>query len=94
MFYKKIEIHSSDLICGNCNLIKKCKVLHFVANNPKIDYAMNHEDKQVYIDNYSTQCDLQVIIYFNPLFDNHIDKAVKRANKTLGLTKRNIYILK
>ena len=61
------------MIYGNCNLIKKRKVLHFGANNPLINYAMNYEATQVYIDNCSSESDLGIIFDFNRLFDNHID---------------------
>ena len=54
---------------------------------------MNHDETQVYIDNCSSDCDLGVIFDSNLLFDNHIDKAVKKANQTLALIK-NICIHK
>ena len=71
---------------------KKCKVLHFGVNNPKIDYVINYEATQVYIDNCS-ESDLKVIIVPNLLLDNHIDKAVKKANQAIGAIKRTFTFL-
>ena len=42
----------------------------------------------VYIDNCSSECDFGVFLDSNLLFDNHIDKAEKKANKTLVIIKR------
>ena len=53
-----------------------------------INYGMKHEETQVYTYNYSSEFDLSVIFYSNPLFDNQIDEAIKEANKTLGIIKR------
>ena len=64
---------------------KKCLVLHFGAINPKINYAMDYKEIQVYIDNLSFESDLVVIFGCNLLFDNHIGKAMKKANQTLGI---------
>ena len=70
---------------------KKCKILHFGANNTKINYAMNHKDTQVYIDTCSSVCDLDVILDPNRLFDNHLDKALKKANQTFGSIKKHLH---
>ena len=42
----------------------------------------------MYIDNCSSESDIRVIHHSNLLLDNHIDKAVKKANQTLGEIKR------
>ena len=49
---------------------------------------MNYEVTQVYIDNCSSESDLGEILGSNLLIANHIDKAVKKANQTLGIIKR------
>ena len=68
-------------------------MLHFGVSNPKIYYAMSYEVKQVYIDICSSESDLLVIFDSNLLFDNHIDKAVRKANETLGIIKRTFTFL-
>ena len=49
---------------------------------------MNYEVTQVCNDNCSSESDLGVIFDSNLLFDDHIDKAVKKANQALGMIKR------
>ena len=49
---------------------------------------MNYEATQVYIDNCSSESDLRKMLDSNHFFDNHIDKAVKKANQTLDIIKR------
>ena len=48
----------------------------------------------MYIDNSSSESDLGVIFYLNLLFDNHIDKTLKKANQTLGIIKQTSTFLK
>ena len=67
--------------------MKNCKFLHFGADNSEIYYAMNYGAKQVYIDNCYCEFDLGVIFHSNILFDNHIYKAVKKVNLTLGVVE-------
>ena len=73
--------------------LKKSKVLHFGVSNPKIDYAMNYEAMQVYIDSCSSESDFGVIFDSNLLLDNHIDETVKKANQTFGMIKRTFTFL-
>ena len=72
---------------------KKSKVLHFGANNHKLNYAMNYEETQLYNDNCSSESDLGVIFDSNLLFVDHIDKALKTANRTLGMIARTFIFL-
>ena len=52
---------------------------------------MNHEEIQVYIDNCSSESHLGVILDSNLLFDDHVDKAMKKANWTLCIMKKYLH---
>ena len=70
---------------------KKCKVLHLGKNNPNYDYTMT-KDKLV-LDNSDAERDLGVVIDSALSFSNHINEIVSKANRILGLIKRNFKYL-
>ena len=70
---------------------KKCKVLHLGKNNPSYDYTMT-KDKLV-LDNSDAERDLGVVIDSALSFSNHINEIVSKANRILGLIKRNFKYL-
>ena len=63
----------------------KCKVLHFGFNNPHIDYSMDGVKLQL----VKEEKDLGVTVSADMKWDRQCIKAVKKANKMLGLIKRN-----
>ena len=48
---------------------------------------MNYDENVVYIVNCSSDFDFGLIFVCNLLFDNLVDRAVKKASKTLGMIK-------
>jgi len=63
----------------------KCKVLHFGFNNPHIDYSMDGVKLQL----VKEEKDLGVTVSADIKWEKQCIEAVKKANKMLGLIKKN-----
>jgi len=62
-----------------------CKLLHFGFNNPHIDYSMDGVKLQL----VKEEKDLGVTVSADTKWERQRMEAVKKANKMLGLIKRN-----
>ena len=67
----------------------KCKRMHIGKSNSKHEYTMNVNDKETIIEECTEEKDLGIIIDNELKFDRHIQEAVKKASKVLGMIKRN-----
>ena len=63
----------------------KCKVLHFGFNNPHTDYSMDGVKLQF----VKGEQDLGVTVSADMKWERQCIETVKKANKMLGLIKRN-----
>jgi len=63
----------------------KCKVLHFGFNNPHIDYSMDGVKLQL----VKEEKNLGVTVSADMKWERQCIEAIKKANKMLGLIKRN-----
>ena len=71
----------------------KCKRMHIGRTNGKQEYTMTIDNKETIIEECTEEKDLGIIIDNELKFDRHIQEAVKKASKVLGMIKRNfIYI--
>ena len=87
----------SDLQSDLCNLVEwsnewqmlfnadKCKVMHMGFNNKQAKYDMNG----IQLECVSEEKDLGVIISEDLKWDKQCSEAVKKANRMLGMIKRN-----
>ena len=64
---------------------EKCKVMHLGFNNPQTEYDMNGVTMQMVKD----EKDLSVIVSADMKWERQCIEVVKKANKMLGLIKRN-----
>ena len=71
----------------------KCKVLHIGKQNPEIDYTMKSNDEDIVISKCAEEKDLGVVFDKNLSFDNHIENAIKKANRVLSVIKRTFTYL-
>ena len=71
----------------------KCKVLHIGKNNPEMDYKMKLGDSHINISKCEHEKDLGVTFDKYLSFDVHINNAISKANKMLGLVKRSFNFL-
>ena len=69
--------------------VNKCRVLHVGNRNLKYDYQMSIGPELPNITQTQIQKDLGVYFQQDASFKEHISKAVKKANRILGLIKRN-----
>ena len=67
----------------------KCKRMHIGKTNSKQEYTMTIENKETIIQECTEEKDLGVIIDNELKFDKHIQEAVKKASRVLGMIKRN-----
>ena len=67
----------------------KCKCIHFNKDNPKHNYYLKTENGNFNIENTNEEKDLGITFDNNLKFDIHITTSVNKANKILGLIKRN-----
>ena len=67
----------------------KCKVMHLGKNNPKFDYKLN----EVTLDKTELEKDLGIFITSKLDWKPHINYAVNKANKQLGLIKHSFKYL-
>ena len=63
----------------------KCKVMHLGFNNSHVDYFMD----AIQIPKVHEEKDLGVIVSDDLKWDKQCDAVVKKANKLLGMIKRN-----
>ena len=71
----------------------KCKVLHIGKTNPEMDYKMKLGDSHISISKCEQEKDLGVTFDKYLSFDVHINNAISKANKMLGLVKRSFNFL-
>ena len=73
--------------------VDKCKVMHIGKNNPETKYTMKKGDSLSDIITCEEEKDLGVTFdrYLN--FNKHIEQAIGKANKMLGLIKRTFSYL-
>jgi len=65
--------------------IEKCKLMHLGYNNPKADYVMDGSVLQ----SVSEKKDLGIIVSDDFKWEKQCYEAVKKANRILGMIKRN-----
>ena len=70
---------------------EKCKVLHLSKGNPdrNYQYHMQVEDTETYLEEVPYQKDLGIFMDSRLSFETHITKSVSKANRMLGLVRRN-----
>ena len=64
----------------------KCSVLHFGHNNPRYEYTMNGKKLQ----RKEEEKDLGLYVSSFMKFGKQCAESVKKANKVLGMIKRNL----
>ena len=65
--------------------VDKCSVIHYGRLNKNIDYTLYEQKIRV----TESEKDLGVIINSDMKFKDQVETAAKKANKTIGMTKRN-----
>jgi len=65
--------------------VEKCKVMHLGYNNPRVNYEMDGIDLECVL----SEKDLGVKISEDLNWDNQCKEVVSKANKILGMIKRN-----
>jgi len=65
--------------------MEKCKLMHLGYNNPKADYVMDGSVLQ----SVGEEKDLRVIVSDDSKWEKQCSEAVKKANRILGMIKRN-----
>ena len=70
---------------------EKCKVLHLSKGNHdrNYQYHMQVEDTETYLEEMPYQKDLGIFMDNRLSFETHITKSVSKANRMLGLVRRN-----
>ena len=71
----------------------KCKVVHYGHNNPKTVYNIVSNGIYVDIEECQEERDLGVLFDQQLKFDRHIQSAINKANKMLGIIKRSFSYL-
>ena len=72
----------------------KCHVLHLGQSNPQNTYHMNNASGDIHmLDVVTSEKDLGVTIDHQLKFSDHIDNAVKKANRVLGCLARTFRYL-
>jgi len=69
--------------------IDKCSVVHIGKDNAEYDYFMTINNVHKQLSNSDGEKDLGVLVDKKLNFNQHIEKTVNAANKTLGVLKRN-----
>ena len=67
----------------------KCKVMHAGKKNPKHTYTMSTKEEPVKVAVTEEEKDLGVTFDYLLKFNTHINNAIIKANKILGLIKRS-----
>lgn len=73
--------------------VSKCKVMHIGRNNPRVDYTMTKDGKTTKIETCEQETDLGVTFDDKLNFNKHMETAIGKANKMLGLIKRTFSYL-
>ena len=75
--------------------ISKCKIMHIGTkeNQPREKYFMFDSQTRITIEECDQEKDLGVIFDETLIFDKHINNAISKANKMLGLIKRTFSYL-
>ena len=73
--------------------VSKCKVMHIGRNNPRVEYTMTKDGKTTKIETCEQETDLGVTFDDKLNFNKHIETAIGKANKMLGLIKRTFSYL-
>ena len=73
--------------------VEKCKVMHIGKNNPETKYTMKKGENSSDIATCEEEKDLGVTFDRNLNFNKHIELAIGKANKMLGLIKRTFSYL-
>ena len=68
--------------------VDKCKVMHIGKNNPGVTYNMMKDGKESSIQTCEHETDLGVTFDTQLNFNKHIELAIGKANKMLGLIRR------
>ena len=68
----------------------KCKILRLGPHPPTFTYTMHSNGTVTTLDESSCERDLGVLMDNKLKFSNHVDAAVSKANKILGLIKRTL----
>ena len=69
--------------------IDKCKVMHIGLKNPKNDYVMTRDSKEIKLESTILEKDLGVNVDDKLKFDRHTEIQVNKANKMLGMIRRS-----
>ena len=90
-----IQDHVISLILIRYHSIpKKCSVMHYGAKNTNFENSMNKEGTDPHILKVtSVERDLGVIMSNNLKWANHIQFAVAKANKTIGIIRKSFKCL-
>lgn len=67
----------------------KCRVMHLGKNNPSCRYKISHNNNKHILETCKEEKDLGVIFDSGLLFDNHINIAISKCNKMLGIIRRS-----
>ena len=68
----------------------KCKVMHLGRNNPHSKYEIKHRNGDRHtLHECEEEKDLGIIFDYKLTFDSHINSAISKGNKILGLIRRS-----
>jgi len=68
----------------------KCKILRLEPHPPTFTYTMHTNGTATILEESSCERDLGVLMDNKLKFSNHVDAAVSKSNKILGLIKRTL----
>lgn len=71
----------------------KCHVMHMGKNNPSLSYDMEANGQKVKIEQCTEEKDLGVLFDGSLSFDAHIQAAINKANRMLGIIRRTFTYL-
>ena len=71
----------------------KCKVMHIGKLNPKFDYPMLKNKKDIIIKKCTYEKDLGVTFDDNLQFDAHVQRVINKANSMIGIISRTFTYL-
>jgi len=74
-------------------LTSKCKVLHIGKDNPRKDYKMKVRTDLVNVQTWTEEKDLGITFDNLLKFDVHIQNAVSKANRMIGILRRTFTFL-
>ena len=67
--------------------VNKCSILHFGYNNPRHQYLMGGKQ----LESKEEEKDLGIYVSTTMKFSKHCAVSVKKANRVIGLIKRNFH---